>query len=397
MGQKVFVAGVGMTKFEKPGSRSWDYPDMVREAGGAALQDAGVGFEAIEQVVASYVYGDSCSGQRAVAELGLTGVPIYNVNNNCASGSTALMLARQLVEGGLADVVMAVGFEKMKPGSLSMGYEDRAGPCDRHIEAARHGHAGAPVPVTLELYGNAAIEHMKLNGSTPEHFARVGEKNHRHSINNPYAQFQQSYTVAEISGSASYHGPLTKLQCSPTSDGAAAAVLMSEAAVERSGLGSRAVEILAQAMASDTPDVFEPPSAIEAVGTSVSRAAAQRAYEAAGLGPDEVDVIELHDCFSVNEVLTYEALGLAPEGKGHLLLDQGATTYGGQWVVNPSGGLISKGHPLGATGLAQCAELTWQLRGAAGRRQVPDAKVALQHNLGLGSAGVVTLYGAPRG
>ena len=395
MKRPVFVAGVGMTKFSKPGSGARDYPEMVREAGTAALADARISYEQIEQVAAGYVFGESCSGQRAVMELGLTGVPIYNVNNNCASGSTALMLARQLVEGGLADVVLAVGFEKMQPGSLSAGSVDRASPTEPHIKAARQGHPETSVPVTLELFGNAGIEHMRRYGSTAEHFAMVGEKNHRHSSKNPNAQFQDVYTLDEILASPSYHGPITKLQCSPTSDGAAAVVLMSEDAIARFGLAAQAVEIVAQAMASDRIDAFDPPSAIHAVGIDVSRAAAHQVYDASGIGPDDIQVIELHDCFSVNEILTYEALGLAPDGKGHLLIENGQTTYGGKWVVNPSGGLISKGHPLGATGLAQCAELSWQLRGKAGERQVDGARYALQHNLGLGSAGVVTLYRAP--
>jgi acetyl-CoA acetyltransferase len=397
MKRPVFVAGVGMTKFSKPGTGERDYPDLVRDAGGAALADAGIGYEEIEQVVAAYVYGDSCSGQRAVMELGLTGVPVYNVNNTCASGSTALMLARQLVEGGLADVVLAVGFEKMQPGSLSVGSVDRASPIEPHLAAARQGHPETSVPITLEFFGNAGLEHMQRYGSTAEHFAMVGEKNHRHSSRNPNAQFQEIYSLEEILASPSYHGPLTKLQCSPTSDGAAAAVVMSEPAVERFDLGVQAVEIVAQAMASDKLDSFEPPSAIRAVGSEVSRTAAQQVYAASGIGLEDIQVIELHDCFSVNEIVTYEALGMAAEGEGHLLVEKGETTYGGRWVVNPSGGLISKGHPLGATGLAQCAELSWQLRGEAGERQVDGARYALQHNLGTGSAGVVTLYRAPQG
>ncbi len=396
MKRPVFVAGVGMTKFAKPGAGARDYPELVREAGSAALADAGISYEQIEQVAAGYVFGESCSGQRAVMELGLTGVPVYNVNNNCSSGSTALMLARQLVEGGLAEVVLAIGFEKMQSGSLSVGSADSASPTEPHRIAARQGHPETSVPAALELFGNAGIEHMQRYGSTAEHFAMVGVKNHRHSSKNPNAQFQDVYTLDEVLASPSYHGPITKLQCSPTSDGAAAAVLMSEAAVRRFGRAAQAVEILAQAMATDTIDSFEPPSAIHAVGIDVSRAAAQQVYRASGIGPEDIQVIELHDCFSVNEILTYEALGLAPEGKGHLLIENGETTYGGKWVINPSGGLISKGHPLGATGLAQCAELSWQLRGEAGDRQVTDARYALQHNLGTGSAGVVTLYRAPQ-
>jgi acetyl-CoA acetyltransferase len=236
---------------------------------------------------------------------------------------------------------------------------------------------------------------MAKYGTTAEQFARIAEKNHRHSANNPYAQFQTIYSLEEILGSTMIHEPLTKLQCSPTSDGAAAAILVSESFVEQHGLADRAIEIVAQEMVTDTTATFEDRSAISIVGAQMSRLAAQRVYEKSGVSIADVDVIELHDCFSVNELLTYEALGMCGEGEGGNLIDSGDTTYGGRWVVNPSGGLISKGHPLGATGLAQCTELTWQLRGTADARQVPGATVALQHNIGLGGAAVVTLYKKP--
>ena len=188
------------------------------------------------------------------------------------------------------------------------------------------------------------------------------------------------------------HAPLTKLQCCPTSDGGAAAVVCSKAFVERHGLQAQAVEIAAMTMVTDTSSTFDEKSSIKLVGSDMTAAAARNVYEQSGLGPEDVDVIELHDCFSANELITYEGLGLCPEGKAGELIFEGAVTYGGDWVVNPSGGLISKGHPLGATGLAQCAELNWQLRGTADARQVPDAKLALQHNLGLGGACVVAMY-----
>ena len=334
----------------------------------------------------------ACSGQRAVYELGKTGVPVYNVNNNCATGSTALLMARQFIEGGIADVVMAVGFEKMQRGSLAEAYTDRESPLRPHLRSIAMKYPPEPTPMAPQMFGNAAREHMELYGSTMEDFARIGEKNHRHSANNPYAQFRDVYTLDEIMSSKLVHDPLTRLQCSPTSDGSAAAILMSAEAVERHGLWGHAVEIAAQAMVTDFESSFDGASAIKAVGFDMTRAAAQQVFEQSGFGPEDLDVIELHDCFSSNEVLTYEALGLAPEGKGHLLARESATTYGGDVVVNPSGGLISKGHPIGATGIAQCAELTWQLRGTADVRQVEGAKVALQHNLGLGGAAVVTLY-----
>ncbi|WP_328889275.1 lipid-transfer protein [Streptomyces sp. NBC_00316] len=391
---KAYIVGVGMTKFEKPETRDWQYWDMVKEAGTAALADAGICYEQVQQVPVGYCFQASTAGQRSVYELGLTGVPVYNVNNNCATGSTALMMARQFVEGGISDCVLALGFEKMARGALgggSDGGDFATSPVARQYGIMAAAHGFERTPPTAQIFGNAAREHMERYGTTEAQLAAVGAKNHRHSVNNPYAQFQDAYTVDEILAARTVRRPLTKLQCSPTSDGAAAAVVVSERFAERHALGDRAVEIVAQAMTTDTADSFASGTCIDAVGQPMSRAAAQQVYEKSGLGAADLDVIELHDCFSVNELLTYEALGLCGEGESGKLVESGATTYGGRWVVNPSGGLISKGHPLGATGIAQAAELTWQLRGEAGARQVPDARVGLAHNIGLGGAAVVTL------
>ncbi|MFF9766284.1 beta-ketoacyl synthase N-terminal-like domain-containing protein [Streptomyces sp. NPDC014636] len=390
---KSYVAGVGMTRFEKPETREWQYWDMVREAGGAALADAGIAYEDVEQVPIGYCFQPSTAGQRAVYELGLTGVPVYNVNNNCATGATALMLARQLVEGGACDCVLALGFERMKKGALGGGADGgdfAASPVARHygIMAARHGFAAAPP--TAQIFAAAAREHMEKYGTTEAQLAAVAAKNHRHSAHNPYAQFRDVYDVEDILAARTVHHPLTKLQCSPTSDGAAAAVVVSERFAQQRSLTGLA-EIAGQAMTTDTEESFASGSCVDVVGQPLSRAAARQAYERAGLGVEDVDVIELHDCFSVNELLTYEALGMCAPGESGGLAESGATTYGGRWVVNPSGGLISKGHPLGATGLAQTAELVWQLRGEAGERQVPGARVGLAHNIGLGGAAVVTV------
>ncbi len=243
-----------------------------------------------------------------------------------------------------------------------------------------------------QLFANVGLEHMERYGTTAEQFAKVALKNHQHSVNNPYSQFQNDVTLQDVLSARRIHEPLTLLQCSPTSDGAAAAVVASEGFVRENHLETNAVEILAQAMVTDFPSTWEEKSMIKLVGSEVSAVAARQVYEQSGLGPENVDVIELHDCFSTNELVMYEALGLCEEGQGGKLIDEGATDYGGTWVVNPSGGLISKGHPLGATGLAQCAELNWQLRGLARNRQVSGAKVALQHNIGLGGACVVTMY-----
>jgi len=395
MAKKVYVIGVGMTKFEKPGKREWDYPDMAKEAGTNALQDAGIAYDEIEQACVGYCYGDSTAGQRAVYSLGLTGIPIYNVNNNCATGSTALFMAKQFVAGDIADCVLALGFEKMERGSLGIKYTDRINPMDKHFESMVELRGFAQAPPAPQFFGNAGREHMDRYGTTAEQFAKIAHKNHKHSVNNPYSQFRDEYSLADILAAPMVYEPLTKLQCCPTSDGAAAAILASEEFVRKHGLQAKAIEIAAMAMTTDFTSTFDTKSCIKLVGTDMTRSAAQKVYEESGLGPENVDVIELHDCFSANEMVTYEALGLCGEGKAGELIDSGAVTYGGKWVVNPSGGLISKGHPLGATGLAQCSELTWQLRGEAEKRQVAGAKAALQHNLGLGGAAVVTMYRKP--
>ena len=392
MGRKVYVVGVGMTKFEKPGSKNWDYQDMAKEAGEKALADAGIAYDLVEQACVGYCYGDSTCGQRAVYTLGLTGIPIYNVNNNCSTGSTALYMAKQFIEGGIADCVLALGFEKMEKGSLGVKFNDRTNPMDQQFMLMNELRGVGAAPIAPQFFGNAGREHMEKYGTTPEHFAKIGYKNHKHSVNNPYSQFQDEYSLEQIKAAPMVWEPLTKLQCCPTSDGAGAAILASEEFVKKHGLQKNAVEILGMAMTSDFQTTFSEKSSMKLVGYDMTKAAARRVYEQSGVGPENVDVVELHDCFSANELITYEALGLCGEGKAGEFIDSGANTYGGKVVVNPSGGLISKGHPLGATGLAQCAELNWQVRGQADKRQVKDAKIALQHNLGLGGAAVVTMY-----
>jgi len=392
---RVFVVGVGMTKFAKPGRREdWDYPDMARESGSRALEDAGIAYGEIEQAYVGYVYGESTAGQRAVYELGITGIPVVNVNNNCSTGSTALFLAAQAVAGGAVDCALALGFEKMQPGSLGATWTDREQPLLKHIQLL--GELYEPQwPIAPWMFGAAGREHMAEHGSEPEHFARIGEKNHRHSVNNPYAQFQDEYTLDEILDSKMIYEPLTKLQCSPTSDGSGAAIVAGEDFVERNGLADRAVEIVGRAMTTDFESSFASRKARDVIGYDMNVKASREIYEQSGLGPADFQVIELHDCFSANELLLYEALGLCEEGEAPALIEAGDNTYGGRWVINPSGGLISKGHPLGATGLAQCAELTWQLRGEADARQVDRVDACLQHNIGLGGAAVMMAYRRP--
>ncbi|MGH8083283.1 MAG: lipid-transfer protein [Lysobacter sp.] len=390
MSTPVIVAGVGMTRFAKPGS-SPEYYDMARDAGRTALADAGIGFERIEQAYVGYVYGDSTCGQRAVYELGLSGIPVVNVNNNCSTGSTALWLARQAIESGAAQCVLALGFEKMEKGALASKFDDRETPLGRHAQVMADMQGVNAAPVAAQMFGGAGREYRWRYGTRKDTFARIAEKSRRHAARNPYALFNQPLSVEQILASEDVFDPLTRYQCCPPTCGAAAAVLCSDEFARRHGIAAT-VRIVAQSMTTDYASSFEPHSMIRMVGYDMSREAARQVYERSGIGPDAVDVIELHDCFTANELLTYEALELCGEGGAEAFIRNGDNTYGGRYVVNPSGGLLSKGHPLGATGLAQCAELTWQLRGSAGERQVEGARVALQHNLGLGGACVVTMY-----
>ncbi|MBS0448392.1 MAG: lipid-transfer protein [Proteobacteria bacterium] len=388
---KVRVVGVGMVPFAKP-SASAPYQVLGAEAARAALADAGIDYRLVEQAYIGHVYGDSTSGQAALYGVGLSGIPIVNVNNNCATGSTALFLARQAIASGAADCVLALGFEQMERGALGAKFTDRPDPLARFQQAMTDMQGLEPAtPIAAQYFGGAARRHIADHGTKPETFGRIAVKARRHAAKNPLAVFRQEVSLDEVMASPSVFAPLTRLQCCPPTCGAAAAVLCSPAFALRHGLDA-SVAIAAQAMTTDTPSSFEAHDMRRLIGFDMSRAAAQRVYEAAGIGPEDIDVVELHDCFTANELLSYEALGLAEEGGGERLVEDGDNTYGGRWVVNPSGGLLSKGHPLGATGLAQCAELVWQLRGRADARQVDGARLALQHNLGLGGACVVTLY-----
>lgn len=388
-GRKVCVLGVGMTKFHKPGQK--DYPELTKEAGEQALADAGIAWTDVEAAYAGYVYGDSTCGQRAVYQLGMTGIPVYNVNNNCATGSTALHLAHQAIAGGLAECVFALGFEKMEKGALGSKYTDRSNPLEKHAMVMLECQTFEAAPPAAQMFGGAGREHMKRFGTTKEQFAKVAAKNKKHAVHNERAQFRDAPSLDDVLASPMIFDPLTKLQCCPTTDGAAAAVLCSEEFAKKHGV-SDPVWIAGISLRTDSPEAFAPPSMIKMIGQDMARAAARDVYEQSGLGPKDVQVVELHDCFSTNELITYENLGLCDEGQGGKLISDDQVTYGGRWVVNPSGGLLSKGHPLGATGLAQCFELVEQLRGRSGPRQVEGAKVALQHNLGLGGACVIAMY-----
>ncbi len=391
MSTPVHVVGVGMIPFAKPGAHE-PYPVMAAAATRKALADAGIGYERIQQAYVGYVYGDSTAGQRALYEVGMTGIPVVNVNNNCSTGSTALFLARQAVASGAADCVLALGFEHMNPGALGAQFKDRPSPFDRFDECTEDLVGNGQIPLALRYFGGAGLAHMQEFGTELSTFAKIRAKASRHAANNPLALFRTVVTEEEVMHSpVLWPGVMTRLMACPPTCGAAAAVVCSADYAARHGL-RQDVRIRAQAMTTDTSVTFDARDMREVVGYSMAQAAAQQVYDAAGVGPADVDVIELHDCFAQNELITYEALGLCPRGEAQRFVRDGDNTYGGAVVTNPSGGLLSKGHPLGATGLAQCTELVEQLRGQAGPRQVEGARLALQHNLGLGGACVVTMY-----
>ncbi|KAM7204814.1 nonspecific lipid-transfer protein, mitochondrial precursor [Rhypophila sp. PSN 637] len=387
----VYVLGVGMTKFIKPRGKV-DYTELGFEAGVKAMLDAQINYDEVGHGVACYCYGDSTCGQRVFYQFGMTGIPIYNVNNNCSTGSTGLAMGRDIISFGGADCVLVVGFEKMMPGSLQSFFNDRETPTGTTGKMMVETRGVTNAPGAAQMFGNAGREYMEKFGAQPSDFAEIARINHLHSTKNPYSQFQDVYTLDQVLSSPKIHEPLTKLQCCPTSDGGAAAVLVSQAFLDaRPHLKDQAVLIAGQRLATDAPSLFSR-SAIDLMGREMTITAAKAAMSEAGVTPADFQVCELHDCFSANEMIVIDALGLSEHGKAHEMVRKGDITYGGKIVINPSGGLISKGHPLGATGIAQCAELVWHLRGWANNRNVPKTKWALQHNLGLGGAVVVTVY-----
>lgn len=385
------VIGVGMTKFTTPKALI-PYTVMGIEATRDALKDAGVDYKEIQHAYTGWVYADSCAGEKVLYEIGMTGIPVFNVNNNCSTGSNALYLARQAVQYGIVECALALGFEQMTPGALGTTFNDRPIPMETFfvkLFEIQEPKAGAP-PAAM-LFGGAGVEYMQKYGTKPETFGKIAVKARKHAEHNERAVFRNLLSLEEVMASPHQFGPLTRYQCCPPTCGAAAAIICSDEFAKKKGI-KNSVYIAGQSMISDFEGSFKDKSAMKIVGYDMTAAAAKDVYEQAGIGPEEVDVVELHDCFTANELITYEGLGLTPEGTAEKFINDGDNTYGGKVVTNPSGGLLSKGHPLGATGLAQCAELTWQLRGQCGVRQVEGAQVGLQHNIGLGGAAVVTLY-----
>ncbi|HEY5310755.1 MAG TPA: beta-ketoacyl synthase N-terminal-like domain-containing protein [Casimicrobiaceae bacterium] len=393
MSSQVLIAGVGMVPFARPG-RSDSYDVMAEAAVRAALADARLDYDLVEQVYAGFVLADSCSGQRAAYRVGITGIPVTNVNNNCASGSTALYAARLAVLSGEAECVLAMGFEEMQPGPLNRIFPGLGDPLVQHLrcvgDAMGFDETERAAPPALQLFG-AQLEWMAAElGISERAFAQVAVKARAHAANNPHAIFRDPLTVDQILAQPPVSGRLRKLYACAPSCGAAAAVVCTPAFAARYGV-RRPVAIRAQVMVSDVAADLDHPNVLDALGRDATRRAARRAYELAGIGPEDVDVAEVHDCFVSNEMISCASLGFCDEGGLERFVLEGENTYGGKVVICPSGGLLSKGHPLGATGLAQIAELTWQLRGQADARQVDGARTALQHNGGLGSALVVTI------
>ncbi len=369
MSEDVAVVGVGMIKFGR-------YPEKRVEELGAeavvlALKDAGVEMKDIQALYSGNLYQTSMSGQRILQQIGQTGIPVVNVANACATGSTAFREAYLAIKSGLYDIVMAVGTEQMgKQGLLGAPSDPATSP---------EGVLGTGL--MPGVFGMAGMEHMRKYGTTWEQFAKVAVKNHFHSTLNPLAQYQKETPLEDVLNSRMIAYPNTLLMCCPTGDGAAAAILCS--AKKARQLTSKPVWVTASALTSDpwTPRDLTFPDI-----NTLTREAARQAYEQAGLGPKDLDLVELHDCFATAELLHYDNLGLCGEGEAGRMIDEKKTYLGGEIPVNVSGGLLSKGHPLGATGVANICEITWHLRGEAGRRQVEGAKVGLAHVIGLGSA-----------
>ncbi len=387
------IAGVGMVPFKKPG-QSDPYDIMGAQAARNALADAGLSFEDVQQAYAGYVYADSCAGQAALYHLGITGIPIVNVNNNCASGSTAFALAVQAVNSGQVDCALAVGFEQMTPGALGVVFPDKTSPLRRFEDAVAEQVGLSPeereLPPAVCLFGVQAEKLMQDYGVSASAMARITMKARRHAAHNPNAIFREPLTEEQIlSGPPIFRG-LRKLFACPPSCGGAAVIVCSEGFAKSRGIDT-SVRLIGQGWGSDRERNFRG-DVMDIMFRALSRDAAQQAYADAGVGPEDIDVVELHDCFTSNEIITYAALGLCQEDELDNFVMTDRNTYGGDVVVNPSGGLLAKGHPLGATGLAQISELVWQLRGTAGARQVDGARIALQHNGGLGSAGFVNIF-----
>jgi len=382
--RQVAVVGAGMTRFGKHQDRSMK--DLAREAVENALRAAGIEKEVIEaaavgNAVAGLITGQECiRGQVVLREMGIGGIPVINTENACASSSTAFHLAWLYVASGMYDTVLAVGMEKLFHPDKKKTFNAIGSAIDleladefaRQMSGEQAAGAGESRSVFMDYYANLARAHMARHGTTREQFARIAAKNHTNGSLNPHAQFQTPRTVEDILAAPLIAEPLTRMMCSPIGDGAAAVVVTTAEKARR--LTAKPVYVRASIVASSQQHAADEPGIVTN--------AAQKAYKMAGIGPEEVRVVEVHDATAPAELIVYEELGLCRVGEGGKMIDDGVTKLGGRVPVNPSGGLLAKGHPVGATGVAQICEIFWQLRGEAGKRQVPGARVGLTENGG---------------
>jgi acetyl-CoA acyltransferase len=371
MSDDVFVIGTDMIRFGRFPEKT--VPEIAIPSVLGALDDAGLTIRDMEALYCGCLFeSNRMVGQRILQEVGQTGIPVVNVANACATGATALREGWTAIKAGLYDLVLCVGVEQMGRGLLGGGAPKKGIPTEGLI-----GSGTMPT-----VFSELGMEHSRKYGTTFEQFAKVSVKNHHHSTMNPKAMYQKETPLDEVMGAEMISYPNTKLMCSVNVDGSAAVVLASKKAAKKLGM-KRAVKIRASALTSDPyterdlvmPDV-----------NTCTQMAARQAYQMAGVGPKDIDLVELHDCFATAEILHYENLGLCGEGEAGRMIDEGETALGGRIPVNVSGGLLSKGHPLGATGIANVYEVTTHLRGEAGQRQVEKARIGMTHVIGLGSA-----------
>ncbi|MGE0823984.1 MAG: beta-ketoacyl synthase N-terminal-like domain-containing protein [Candidatus Binatia bacterium] len=400
--REVAIIGAGMTRFAKHIDRSMK--DLARESIESALSTSGVDKKAIEAVavgnaMAGLITGQECiRGQVVLRAMGIGGVPVINTENACASAATAFHIAWLYVASGLYDIVVALGMEKLFHEDKTRSFAALGSAIDVELmqqtlaqmkeatkETTEGAGAGQSRSLFMDFYAQFARDHMNKYGTTKEHFAKIAAKNHTNGSLNPHAQFQTPRTVEDILASPVIAEPLTRMMCSPIGDGAAAVILTSTEKAKQ--FTTKPVYVKASVLGSGKDRKAGDPEITERV--------ARKAYEAAGLGPKDIHVAEVHDASAPAELIIYEELGFCKQGEGGQLIDEGATALGGRIPVNPSGGLLAKGHPVGATGVAQIAEIFWQLRGEAGKRQVQDAKIGLTENGGgllRGEAAAVAVH-----
>jgi len=367
----VYILGTDMIKFGRFPEQT--VPQLGAKAALMALDDAGLTIQDMEALYCgNLMQADAMVGQRILHEIGQTGIPVVNCANACATGATAFREGWMAIKAGVYDLVLAVGVEQMGKGLLG-GAGGRSG-------IPKEGLLGS---VTMPaVFAEAGMEHSAKYGTTFEQFAKVSVKNHHHSTLNPKAMYQLETPLDVVMKAEMISYPNTKLMCSVNVDGSAAAVLASEKMAKKLGM-KRAVKVLASVL---TSDPWQERDLVMPDVNTCTRMAAKKAYEMAGVGPQDINLVELHDCFATAEILHYENLGLCKDGDAGKLIDEGTTSLGGKIPVNVSGGLLSKGHPLGATGIANIYEVTTHLRGEADKRQVPNARLGLTHVIGLGSA-----------